>query len=260
METTFSAIVIDDNRRVHTDILAMVREHARLRDLAIVRCFTTCSAALRFLERHGPVDVVLCDIELRDENGLHEAHRFFRHTAFFLLITVYPDYKAAAMDKGVHGYIVKPVDPLQVRSKLDELDRIRRSGRIMGDADQTLFIKDVDDPVPVKVLLRDVRAITVDPRRPNILRVDTVGRVISHRNSLSKYKKRFLEWGLFVQLDQSVLVAQRYVDRLENGMVWLDSGYAYPVSRRYARALTILRDYLSRRDESPPMDDEQMEA
>lgn len=217
-----------------------------LRNLRIVYCSTTCRAALRFLKKHGPVDVVFCDIELKDENGLREAEKFFEYTAFFLLITVHDQFKVQAWEKGVHGYIMKPAQPREIRKRLDDLIRIRQTGRIMDDPDQTVFIKDVSKPLPTKIVLGDIYSITVDARLPNIICLNTVSSgMIKHRKSLTNFKKRFLDTGLLVQLSQSALVGKRHVSHIQGDLVHLSNGFAYPVSKRYLGAIDTLSDHLN---------------
>src|SRR3546814_20652286 len=125
MEVPLTAVVIDDNRSVHKDLVALCRESKLLRNLKIIYCSTTCRAARRFLLKNGPVDVEFCDIELKDEDGLNEADSFFGLTAFFLLITVQNQHKERAWGKRVHGNIMKPAEPREIRDKLDDTGSIR---------------------------------------------------------------------------------------------------------------------------------------
>lgn len=247
MESTYQAVVIDDNRHVHADFAAMVRTDPRLRNLNVVYYCKTVRQALRFLNRHGRVDVVFCDIELKNENGLHQADQFFRLTAFFLLISAYVHYKVEAWERGVHGYIVKPIDPEAIRKKLEDLDWIRRTGRVMDDPDRTVFIKDTERTESDRVRVGDIRSITVDYHDPNVLRVDTVSGTLKTRISLTSFRKKLSATGYVVQLDQSTLVSKLHVKAVDGVMITLDNGMVYAVSRRKKRALSELRDYLNMR-------------
>lgn len=243
MKTKIYAIVIDDNPAIHTVMSLLPQREPSLAHLVIVACFTSCRTALRYLKKHGPVDVVFCDIELKSENGINEVAKFLDLTSYFLLITAYKVHLEAASKSLMHGYIMKPIQPKQIKAKLDDLERLWRKGRVMEDPDKTTWVKDVERDAPTEVKWGDVISIAVDGETANHVVVKTTMDRLRALGNLKTYKKKWLDTGLFVQLNQGVVVSKLHVRDVDGYTVRLDNGEVHTASQRNAHALVELRAY-----------------
>jgi|GEM_PF-4827817 len=245
MGKTYTAIVIDDNPYLLKDFEALVKTHPLLSCIRVVGYFKSCRAALRFLKRYGEVDLVFCDIILPGENGLHLADSFFDYTSFFLIISSFGNYKEMALDVGVDGYIMKPIDPGEVRKKVNRLERLRQSGRMIDDVEKKIFLNDADRHQEVKVPLRDIVVAEVHPSRLNYLSIRLTHQTLTVKKSLTSLKRDLMKTDFFVQLHQSAIVSKLHVAKVLDGGVHMDNDFFYPVSSRHKKVLTELANYLA---------------
>ncbi|MEV7724792.1 response regulator [Streptomyces sp. NPDC087917] len=135
-ETPMHVLVVDDDMRVARINAAYVAKVPGFEVSGQAHC---AADALRFLTAH-PVDLVLLDHYLPDENGLDLVRRLRqlgRHTDV-IMVTAARDLATvqAAMRLGALQYLVKPFTFAGLRAKLEAYADLRRSLSVGGEAEQ----------------------------------------------------------------------------------------------------------------------------
>lgn len=129
-------LVVDDKRNMTRLMAKVMKEDAR------VLTADSAAAALRLLSEE-PVDVVLCDLQMPDQDGLDvlRACRRLRPGAEFVLMTAYATVATAveALKLGAYDYLTKPFDPDDARSVLlRALGRAVRADSALPQASEVL--------------------------------------------------------------------------------------------------------------------------
>ncbi|MGW0389807.1 DUF7342 family protein [Streptomyces sp. NPDC003042] len=134
--TLVHVLVVDDDVRVARINAAYV---AKVPGFQVTAQAHTAAAALEFLTAH-PVDLVLLDHYLPDENGLDLVRRLRQlgHHTDVIMVTAARDLATvqAAMRLGALQYLVKPFTFTGLRSKLEAYAALRRSLSGGGEAEQ----------------------------------------------------------------------------------------------------------------------------
>nr|WP_202532296.1 response regulator [Streptomyces sp. SID3212] len=130
-------MVVDDDIRIVEINTAYVAKVAGFR--VVARAHSAAEALARLAER--PVDLVLLDHGLPDENGLtvvRELRRLGRETDV-IMVTAARDMATvqAAMRHGAVQYLVKPFTFAGLRAKLEAYAALRRALESGGEAEQS---------------------------------------------------------------------------------------------------------------------------
>ncbi|MEU9233219.1 DUF7342 family protein [Streptomyces subrutilus] len=135
-ETPIHVLVVDDDMRVARINAAYV---AKVPGFQVVRQAHSAAEALDFLTGH-PVDLVLLDHYLPDENGLDLVRRLRQRglRTDVIMVTAARDLATvqAAMRLGALQYLVKPFTFAGLRTKLEAYGTLRRTLETGGEAEQ----------------------------------------------------------------------------------------------------------------------------
>ncbi|MGW7100833.1 DUF7342 family protein [Streptomyces sp. NPDC054838] len=135
-ESPMHVLVVDDDVRVALINAAYVAKVPGFRVAAQVH---SAAAALEFLESH-PVDLILLDHYLPDENGLDLVRRLRQHghRTDVIMVTAARDLATvqAAMRLGALQYLVKPFTFAGLRTRLEAYRALRHALEAGGEAEQ----------------------------------------------------------------------------------------------------------------------------
>ncbi|MGW0365178.1 DUF7342 family protein [Streptomyces sp. NPDC002990] len=135
-ETPIHVLVVDDDMRVARINAAYV---AKVPGFLVIAQAHSAAEALEFLAAH-PVDLVLLDHYLPDENGLDLVRRLRQlgHRTDVIMVTAARDLGTvqAAMRLGALQYLVKPFTFAGLRSRLEAYGALRRTLDTGGEAEQ----------------------------------------------------------------------------------------------------------------------------
>ncbi|WP_329198953.1 MULTISPECIES: response regulator [unclassified Streptomyces] len=135
-ETPMHVLVVDDDMRVARINAAYVAKVPGFRVSAEVH---SAAAAMEFLESH-PVDLILLDHYLPDENGLDLVRRLRQngHRTDVIMVTAARDLTTvqAAMRLGALQYLVKPFTFTGLRTRLEAYRTLRHALEAGGEAEQ----------------------------------------------------------------------------------------------------------------------------
>ncbi|MEU7552302.1 response regulator [Streptomyces sp. NPDC044571] len=135
-ETPMHVLVVDDDVRVARINAAYV---AKVPGFRVAARAHSAAEALDFLAAH-PVDLVLLDHYLPDENGLDLVRRLRQlgHHTDVIMVTAARDLATvqAAMRLGALRYLVKPFTFAGLRARLEAYAGLRRTLETGGEAEQ----------------------------------------------------------------------------------------------------------------------------
>lgn len=234
---TYTAIAIDDERFALDD-LRLALSHVP--GLKLIGVFQTAEEALAFLHMHGPVDVIFSDLDLEgtgnadDLAGIRVAKELQAWCSLFYFFTGHPAYRIQALETTNAGHLLKPVDPEKVEEGLAWLRRLQRQKKEVPDQ---LLIRDVESGEQVWVPMDAVCCICTHPIKKNhieVIRRD--GTANGVRGTFKAMFKRVKHSGLFIQLSQSAAVVKLAIVSQHDGLVKVESGHSFAISKQYREA------------------------
>ncbi|SKB57978.1 two component transcriptional regulator, LytTR family [Soonwooa buanensis] len=149
---TIKTIIIDDEPLA---IEVIENLASQIPFLEIIGSFQHPLDAILFLQ-NNEVDLVFCDIEMPQINGL-EIVKFLEKSPIFIMITAYRDFAIDSFEVGVFDYLVKPVRMdrfLKAVNKAKEFIGLKSHSEIQQVNDDRIFIK--TEGKLVKILLHEI--------------------------------------------------------------------------------------------------------
>lgn len=123
------AIAVDDERAMLT---ALTRAVSASPDITSVTEFTSCSAALEWVE-HNSLDAAFLDISMRGMGGLALAERILalRPDCSIVFCTGYTEYAVEAFRIHVSGYLMKPITVEAVQREIDHIKGTKAGNKLL---------------------------------------------------------------------------------------------------------------------------------
>ena len=123
------AIAVDDERPM---LGALTEALSASPDIRQVHSFSTCSAALEWLET-GKADVAFLDISMRGIGGLALAEKIgqMQPDCKIVFCTGYEKYALDAIQLRCSGYLIKPITAQAVQKELDHIKNPSTSSRAL---------------------------------------------------------------------------------------------------------------------------------
>ena len=149
---TIKTIIIDDEPLA---IEVIENLASQIPFLEIVGSFQHPVDAVLFLKNNN-VDLVFCDIEMPQINGL-EVVKTLEKPPVFIMITAYRDFAIDSFEVGVFDYLVKPVRMdrfLKAVNKAKYFIDLKTQAEIQQINDDRIFIK--TEGKLVKILLKEI--------------------------------------------------------------------------------------------------------
>ena len=246
--TTIKVLVVDDEALARSRLRTLLGDCTQPR-IAVVGEASKVGDALALM-RHTPVDAVLLDINMPDEDGLSFARSLQKlpHPPAVIFITAHAEHAVQAFDLAVTDYLTKPVRLERLQKALQKVEQLRQS------------IRRLEANLTEEILLIQERGITERVPLREVLYLKAELKYITVRTAL---KTHILEGSLndlealyptyFLRIHRNALVArgamralEKYVDPVEGeGWAVRLSGIQelLPVSRRQ---LTAVKEVISK--------------
>ncbi|MBZ4189430.1 LytR/AlgR family response regulator transcription factor [Niabella beijingensis] len=93
--------------------------------VAITGMYSTCSEIVKYLDDNEMVDVIFCDIELRDGNALTALQKINLKTVI-VFTTAYDQFWNASLKHNGIDYLLKPLTAKKVHAALDKVVTLKR--------------------------------------------------------------------------------------------------------------------------------------
>ena len=123
------AIAVDDELYMLETLAEAVAASA---DIESVQSFSSCSAALAYVEKN-PVDIAFLDINMRGIGGLMLAEKItdILPKCKIVFCTGYEEYALAAFQLHASGYLMKPITPEAVQKELDHIKNVKSNEKLL---------------------------------------------------------------------------------------------------------------------------------
>lgn len=233
-----SAIVVDDEPGNREYLKVLLREHAG--DVEVVGEAGNIAEAKAFLE-HRPVDLLFLDVEMPGGSGFDLLRGMGSWPFEVIFTTAFSRYAIQAIRFSALDYLLKPVQPEELRSALDRCIA-QRAQALPREELQKQFMANIakDEEKDLKLSLTSGdRNYFVSPKAVSLcqadgnyteLHLDDGRRFISAR-TLKEYEDMLEPWG-FLRVHRASLVNRAAVAGFTDGQVVLKDGRRVEVSRR----------------------------
>ncbi len=234
------AIVVDDIKIIRDDIIQLLQPFSA--ELSVVAEANSVKSALEMIEKHKP-DVLFLDVELKDGSSFELLKEIDYAKYKIIFITSYGHYAVRAFKYCAIDYLLKPVDPDDLKTAIEKLHGAIKQEEI--EAKYRLLFDNLKSPdnTPEKIVLKTLDSIhTVaikdiircesDNNYTNFYLVN--GKKIMMSVTLKKYEELFSEHRFF-RIHQSHLINIAHFDHLkkQNGLfVIMKDGTELPLASR----------------------------
>ncbi len=165
-----NVLVIDDEKICIEEVQTEVNWEKLDIDPARVYGVGSVRQAQNFLKGH-PIHIVICDIEMPNENGLDfiewisEWVRFSGEPVECIMLTCHPEYQYVrrALQLGCRDYVLKPMDPAELEAALRKAADSVELRREKNSRLETDRVKDVHEDVVYDKILPYIKAHLSDP-------------------------------------------------------------------------------------------------
>jgi len=191
----------------------------RLARLTLTAAFSSTDEALAYIDAHGNVDVIFCDILMPGKDG-YEANRLLGGCCnLFVFLTQKEThgeeiFTTASM---VH-YLRKPIDVAAVSLLLEQLDQEDRKTPEGAISTDVLFVHDRISKNRISVDLRDILKISFSDKYGLIVAADRQDRLLI-QGTVSKVLQRLRGVGWFIRINQNTIISRYAIKEVDPQLV-----------------------------------------
>lgn len=183
--------------------------------------YTSGKELLSDMEKGKDFDVLFCDIEMPEINGIEIGNtlRKYKRDIILVYLTSFQKYALEAYETRAFRYLLKPLDDKKAKEIMDAIVKEYRQYRklIFREWDTVHFVNIAD--------------ILYMEAREKYTFAYTVSQEFSSKTSLNEYDSLLKQNGFF-RIHRKYLVNSYYVDKLTAGGLTLSGGIELPVARR----------------------------
>jgi two-component system LytT family response regulator len=253
-----SVVVIDDELMA-LNLLAYLLDNFTSIQLKVVGKAMNLTDGIELI-KHTQPDLVFLDIEMPDGNGMEIFKHQFSQKTKIVLVTGHDHYAIEAINKSVAGYLLKPVNFLDLQEIIKKVDKLIRLEQQQLELEDRINILGTAE-IPGKNLIFDVESGFVMENTRNIeyLTADqSYATIYTHAKRefmVSKSLKElesYLPKNQFYRTHKSYLVNIYYIRKFVKtgeSYVLLKSGAKIPVSVRKSSVIfNEIKQMLSQED------------
>lgn len=173
-------------------------------------------------------DIIFMDIKMQNLDGIETSKRIreLNEYVFLVFISSFSDYVFDVFDVNARGFLVKPVD----KDKLFTL-MLKIIEKLNVDKNQTLSLS--YNGIITKILLIDIYYCEVRDHSLYIYKKDEINQYQGKIDTLEKELN-----DNFFRCHRSFIVNFSYVEKYQNGFVYLPNGEKIPVANRRQKEFT----------------------
>lgn len=226
----FTSIAIDDELYALKDLEQILYSFNNLEHEA---SFNNGLDAITFLIKNGRVNLVFCDIEMPNINGLEAAQSLVELCDLLVFTTAHEQYAKQAYELGALGYLSKPVEREEVKSILDKLGELRGANTILPNSLERIIVKDGTKQLLNIIELKDVFCFL---SHDNYVKIETGTDEKLSYNTLDQAEARFCAAGKFIRISRTTIVAKDKIDSIKLNKVILSNGKKYSIGKTFRKA------------------------
>lgn len=230
-----NSIIVDDEIPERERLKALLKQYyPRIR---VVNEGDSLLAAVKFIRQYKP-ELIFLDIKIRSETAFDLLDIFRDEALNVILVTEHREYALSAIQYGVLGYIIKPVDPADFKVAVQ---------RAMSRIDERRMISEVryQKKIPNKEsgIIVNFKGGFKHIEYRNILYLEAYGNytklhladsgLILSSQTLGEYEKR-LDKDLFLRVHRSYIVNLEYTKNamFRNDMLIIENRISIPIPKK----------------------------
>lgn len=240
------AIIIDDEEGARCTLSTLLEEYCP--NVSIVAQCSNVPEGVLAINKHTP-DIVFLDIEMPEYNGF-ELVEFFKIVDFeIIFVTAYSQYAIRAFEVSAVDYLLKPVEIEQLQAAVEKASQKRTQANIMQRLDLMKSTYNGDEIKKIALPMSD-GLMFVDVAEIILFEADRAYTHVFLKNgskiTVSKPMRTFediLDNRQFIfRPHRSHLININYIKKYVrgDGMIFMDNGFALPVSRERKQAFESL--------------------
>ncbi|GAA4503448.1 LytTR family DNA-binding domain-containing protein [Hymenobacter ginsengisoli] len=232
MSTAAATCVIIDNNEIDLYLL----EHlVRLtKELRLVSSFTDAHEALRFLQTHTGIDVLLLDVEMPGLSGLDIMRQLGQPHPAVIIVSSHRDYALDAFDLHVADYLLKPVEYPRLQEAIRQLRPVASPELVphtLPEAEAEPGSHDLFVKVNNRLVRLDFKEVLyIEAMSTYSVLVTARQKFIVHY-TLKRIAER-LPFAYFRRVHRSYIVNTRLIDCIEDNVLTL-AGHEVPLAKSY---------------------------
>jgi two-component system LytT family response regulator len=245
-------VIIDDEGHIRESLAEMLKLHCP--GTRLVAQADGVKAGMETIQQHQP-DLVLLDIRMKDGTGFDLLEQFENIDFKIIFVTAYDEYAIKAIKFSALDYILKPVDPEDLKKAVDKAEEINQNelNAKLYTLSNNLKTKDQDKKkIILKTLdniylvgVKDIIHIEGDGRYSTIC-LDSGDKVLVSVN-LKYYQEMLEEYGFFRAHKSHIINLERIYrfEKADGGYVVLSNNAKIPVASRKKDELIELFEKLT---------------
>lgn len=236
----YTAVIIDDEPNAIVSLNLMIQEFLSEK-IKVVDTATSVKEGAEKIKKHKP-DLVFLDIEMPNENGF-ELFKYFESVNFDVIFTTaYAQYGIQAVKCAALDYLLKPVQPMEIRDSLKRLEQkkssdipLRQIEMLLANLQPNYDSNKIAIPTSNGYEMFSVKEILFCEGEGNYSKIHTIsGRTITISKTL-QWLQETLPAEFFFRIHKSTYVNLGHVrtfDKAAGNILVLDNGTELEVSHR----------------------------
>jgi len=227
----YNCIIIDDEESA---IFQATETIDQIPELNLLTTFRNVVDAKSWLLQHGPVHLILLDVEMPALDGITGAELLHNHTKRLVFLTAHQQYAFKAFQVHAHDYLQKPLTILRVYEMLDQwlADAAIGHGELLARTHMR-FAKDYQGKFS-GIQIADIQYIEA---MANYVVVHTTDARHTLRLTLKEIYQDLLPLIPIMQTGKSHLVCLEYIDNILGNTLTLRNGKTLQIGHKYLKTL-----------------------
>lgn len=236
-------VLIDDERSMRDNMKALLQKHVA--EATVIGEAEGVVEGLELLSSISP-DVLFLDVEMKDGTGFDLISRYGKPDFQIIFVTGHDKYAIKAFKYSAIDYLLKPVDPRELRSAIEKVVRTTAAEQeqLISNfldnnekqlQDRNIVLKDADSVYLVAI--KEIVRCQSDNNYTKFFLED--GRKLMVSRTLKEYERLFDDQPFF-RAHQSHLINLQFFskyEKREGGVVSMKDGSKIPVATRKKDAL-----------------------
>lgn len=235
------SIIIDDEPHAVAELSDII---ARVPGISVHGEFESAGAALDFLKKIGHVDVIFCDINMPELNGLAAAELLRAYCDHLIFVTAHREHALDAFGVRASGYLLKPLTDTAVIGTVTEIAKLRAKKRPNNDG-EVIFIKGSHKNSFTKLELKKVLAVEA---MLNYVNIHSESGDDTTYLTLKTMAEMLRKYENFYRISKSVIINIDHVKSVDGNVLRMNNGASYTIGETYKNAF---RAYLKERTLNP---------
>lgn len=228
--------VCDDEEFYRDELAKMVSVYGNESETELeVEVYENAAQILEVIKQQGKIyDLIFFDVEMPEITGIDAAREIYKMDtkALFCFVTSHEGYALRAFEVEAIGYIVKPMQYLDVK-RIMKKAKIQIFYRVDSEEAKNRYLDIVSARDTVTIDLTKV--VYIEKRRNQCVFHLTDGEQVCYDSLGSVYKR--LDPDDFLYTHQGYIAHFPYIKEVRNNAVCFGSGMEIPVSRKYLQKL-----------------------